>query len=230
MKTSEDTLTLQVTEAQAKDVGRGIARIDPKDMAKLGLEVVDIVELEGKGKTVAKVIPAFPDDRGKRTIQIDGLVRENAKVGLGEKISLGKAASKPAERIVLTPLTLVRTLRYDRDQKYIGTLLEGLPMMAGDRIRANLFGARSCDFEVLDTTPKGAVVIHPGTAVKMEAEEAARGKRGTKISYEDIGGLGREIQRVREMIELPLKYPQIFERLGIEAPKGVFLYGPPGCG
>ncbi|OGX06664.1 MAG: AAA family ATPase [Omnitrophica bacterium RIFCSPLOWO2_12_FULL_50_11] len=230
MKTSEDTLTLQVTEAQAKDVGRGIARIDPKDMAKLHLEVGEIVELEGKRKTVAKVMPSFPEDRGKRTVQIDGLVRENAKVGLGEKISLLKAASKPAERIVLTPLTLVRTLRYDRDQKYIGTLLEGLPMMAGDRIRANLFGARSCDFEVLDTTPKGAVVIHPGTAIKMEAEEAARGKRGTKISYEDIGGLGREIERVREMIELPLKYPQIFERLGIEAPKGVFLYGPPGCG
>jgi len=230
MKTSEETLTLQATEAQAKDVGRGIARIDPKDMAKLHLEVGDIVELEGKRKTVAKVMPSFPDDRGKRTIQIDGLVRENAKVGLGEKISLAKAASKPAERIVLSPLTLVRSLHYDRDQKYIGTLLDGLPMTAGDRIRANLFGARSCDFEVLDTTPKGAVVIHPGTAIKMEAEEAAERKRGTKVSYEDIGGLGREIQRVREMIELPLKYPQIFERLGIEAPKGVFLYGPPGCG
>jgi transitional endoplasmic reticulum ATPase len=230
MKTSEETLMLQVAEAQAKDVGRAIARIDPKDMAKLGLEIGEIVELEGKRKTIAKVMPSFPDDRGKRTIQIDGLVRENAKVGLGEKISLGKAASKPAERIVLTPLTLVRTLRYDHDQKYIGTLLEGLPMMAGDRIRANLFGARSCDFEVLDTAPKGAVVIHPGTAIKMEAEEAAEKKRGTKVSYEDIGGLGREIQRVREMIEIPLKYPQIFERLGIEAPKGVFLYGPPGCG
>ena len=230
MKTIQDALTLQVVETQAKDVGRGIARIDPKDMAKLGLEVGDIVELEGKRKTVAKVMPAFPEDRGKKIVQIDGIVRENAKIGLGEKLSLKKASSKPAERIVLSPLTLVRTLRYDRDQKYIGTLLEGLPMIVGDRIRANLFGARSCDFEVLDTTPKGAVVIHPGTTIKMEAEEAAERKRGTKVSYEDIGGLGREIQRVREMIELPLKYPEIFERLGIEAPKGVFLHGPPGCG
>lgn len=162
MKTSEETLTLQATEAQAKDVGRGIARIDPKDMAKLHLEVGDIVELEGKRKTVAKVMPSFPDDRGKRTIQIDGLVRENAKVGLGEKISLAKAASKPAERIVLSPLTLVRSLHYDRDQKYIGTLLDGLPMTAGDRIRANLFGARSCEFRGARYHTQGGGCDPPG--------------------------------------------------------------------
>lgn len=230
MKTTETALTFQVVEAQAKDVGRAIARIDPKDMAKLEVEIGDIVEIQAKRKTIAKVMPSFPEDRGKKIIQIDGLIRENAKVGLGEKISLKKMLARPAERIVLTPLTLVRALGFDRDQKYIGTLLEGLPMMAGDRIRANLFGARSCEFLVLETTPKEAVVIHAGTAIKMKTEEAAGKKGGVKVSYEDIGGLGREIQRVREMIELPLKYPQIFERLGIEAPKGVFLYGPPGCG
>lgn len=231
MKVRDETmLTLQVTEAQTKDVGRAIARIDPKDMAKLQVEIGEVVELEGKRKTVAKVMPSFPEDRGKRIVQTDGLIRENAKVGLGEKLSVKKTKIKPAERIVLSPLTLVRSLSFDQDHRYIGTLLEGLPMVVGDRIRANLFGARSCEFLVLETAPKEAVVIHAGTVIKMKAEEASGKKGGVKVSYEDIGGLGREIQRVREMIELPLKYPQIFERLGIEAPKGVFLYGPPGTG
>lgn len=222
-------LTLKVAEAKAKDVGRAIVRIDPADFKKIGIEVGDIIEVYGKRKTVAKVMPAYPEDRGKAIIQMDGLLRENAQAGLDEKVSIQKAEYKLADKIVLSPLTLMRSMRGAEDSKYLGSLLEGLPLVEGDRIRANLFGARSFDFMVISTLPKQAVLVHTGTTIKMKEEKEVKGK-WLKVSYEDIGGLNREIQRVREMIELPLKYPQVFERLGIEPPKGVLLYGPPGCG
>jgi len=227
--TKNRKLTLKVSEAKAKDVGRAIVRIDPEDFKKIGIEVGDIIEVYGKRKSVAKIMPAYPEDRGKAIIQMDGLLRENAQTGLDEKVSIQKCECKLADKIVLSPLTLMKSMRGAEDTKYLGSLLEGLPLVEGDRIRANLFGARSFDFVVFSTLPKQAVFIHTGTTIKMKEEKEVSGKQ-LKISYEDIGGLGREIQRIREMIELPLKYPQIFERLGIEPPKGVLLYGPPGCG
>ncbi|MDI6892485.1 MAG: CDC48 family AAA ATPase [Actinomycetota bacterium] len=224
-----DVLTLRVSEALSKDVGRGIARIDPKDMEKINAQVGDTIEIEGKRKTVAKIMPTYVENRGKDVIQVDGLVRENAQIGLDEKVLIKKTFHKPAEKVVLSPTTLMRAMSGSRDIRYIGRLLEGLPLCEGDRIRANLFGARSQDFTVVSTTPKGAVLIHPTTAIKIKEEGVTR-ERGLKISYEDIGGLDKEIQRIREMIELPLRYPQVFERLGIDPPKGVLLHGPPGCG
>ncbi len=224
-----ETISLKVAEARSRDVGRGIARLDPKDMKRIGASVGDIVHLEGKKKTVAKVMPAYMEERGKKIIQIDGIVRENAEIGLDEKATVQKVEARSATKITLAPLT-VSTLRGDRDTRYIGRLLEGLPLVAGDRVRANLFGTRSCDFKVLDTHPKGAVLIQPTTLIRIKAEGIPEKRRGLKVSYEDIGGLNRQVQRIRELIELPLKYPEVFERLGIEAPKGIFLHGPPGCG
>ena len=222
-------MILKVKEALSKDVGRGIARMDPKDIERLGCEVGDVVQIEGKRKTPAKAMPAYMEDRGKGIVQIDGIIRENAQIGLDEKSSIEKVSYKPAERITLSPIS-ISGLRGEKDTRYIGRLLEGLPLVAGDRVRASLFGARSCDFKVLDTVPKKEVVlIQPTTTIRMEIKEGVE-RRGLKISYEDIGGLRKQIQRIREMIELPLKYPQVFERLGIGAPKGVFLYGPPGTG
>ena len=222
-------LTLRVAEAKPRDVGRGIARIDPHDMEKIGVEVGDIVQVEGKRKTAAKVMPAYPEDRGKSIIQMDGLLRGNAQVSLDEKVTVQKTNFLPADKIVLNPLTLVRSISRDRDTRYIGTLLDGLPLVEGDAIRANLFGTRSQDFTVISAVPKGVVLVHART--KIEVKGKAEAKTGDfKISYEDIGGLGKELHRIREMIELPLKYPQIFERLGIDPPKGVLLHGPPGCG
>lgn len=222
-------LILKVAEARPRDVGRGIARMDPKDFESLGCEVGDIVRISGKRKTAAKVMPTYVEDRDKGIIQIDGIIRENAQIGLDEKSSIEKVSYKPAERITLSPIT-ISGLRGEKDTRYIGRLLEGLPLVVGDRVRATLFGARSCDFKVLDTVPKKEVVlIQPTTAIRIEAKEGEE-RRGLKVSYEDIGGLTKQIQRIREMIELPLKYPQVFERLGIEAPKGVLLHGPPGCG
>jgi transitional endoplasmic reticulum ATPase len=221
-------LTLRVSEALTKDVGRGIARIDPKDMAEIGAEVGDIVQILGKRATVAKAMPAYMEDRAKDIVQIDGITRENAQIGLGEKAQVQRVDYKPANTIILAPISPRGALK-ERDTKYIGRLLEGLAAVPGDKVRATLFGTRYQEFSVVDASPKGAVIIHPTTSIRMKGERAAV-KEGVGVTYEDIGGLHKEIQRIREIIELPLKYPEVFERLGIEAPKGVLLHGPPGCG
>lgn len=212
-----------------KDVGRAIVRIDPEDMKLLELDVGDIVEIEGKRKTPVKLMPCYAEERGKRIIQMDGITRENTKVGVDERVKILKVAHKRATRVRLSPLTLSSLPQKDKDARYIGTLIEGLPVITGDRVRVTLFGSRSSDFKVLTTSPDGVVVINPATQIEIDSKEAGEPKTA-KISYEDIGGLGYQIQRIREMIELPLKYPQIFERLGIDPPKGVLLYGPPGTG
>ncbi|MDP2929149.1 MAG: AAA family ATPase, partial [Candidatus Omnitrophota bacterium] len=235
-KKKDNSLTLKVKEALPKDVGRVIARIDPEDLKALGLEVGEIVEIEGKRKTAAKLMPCYADERGKKIIQIDGIARENAHIGLDDKVKVRKVDSKPANKITLSSMTASTALRGEEDTKYIGSLVAGLPVSKGDKIRATLFGTRACDFKVEDTIPGGVVVIGSSTLLRMETKgrasddkEAAEGKHA-KISYEDIGGLGNQIQRIREMVELPLRFPEVFERLGIQPPKGVFFYGPPGCG
>jgi transitional endoplasmic reticulum ATPase len=225
---ADNRVILRVMEALPKDVGRAIARIDPEDMNNLGLEVGEIVEVEGKRKTAAKVMPCYVQDRGQNIIQIDGIIRENSKTGIDEKVTVRKVEHKPAQKITLSPLTVAGALQKDKDAKYIGSLIEGLPLTAGDKVRARLFGTRTCDFMVEDTVPGGVVLVSPATVIKVKAKGG--GVEKAKVSYEDIGGLSTQIQRIREMIELPLKYPEVFQRLGVEPPKGVFLYGPPGTG
>lgn len=222
-------ICLRTAEAKTRDVGRGIARMDPRDLERLGAAVGDIVEIEGKRRTLAKAMPAYSEDRGLQIIQMDGILRENGQIGLGEKARIQKITCKSAEKIHLEPLTLIGSLGGDRGSRYILRFLEGLPVLAGDRVRANLFGSRPCEFKILSTHPKGAVMIQPNTLLTIAARKAGE-KEEASVSYEDVGGLGRQIHRIREMIELPLKYPDIFERLGIDPPKGVLLHGPPGCG
>lgn len=219
-------ITLRVTESLPKDVGRGIARIDPADMHSVAASVGDIIEISGKKTTVAKLMPTYSENRGKGVIQIDGLVRENAKVGLDGRVTIKKISARNASKIILDPQNLTSN---NRESRYIGRLIEGLPLLKTDRIRANLIGSRSQDFLVLDTVPDGVVIVQPTTIIEIKSREGEK-KPSSKISYEDVGGLHKEIQRIREMIELPLKYPQIFQRLGIEPPKGVLLLGPPGTG
>jgi transitional endoplasmic reticulum ATPase len=228
-KTEIKQNVLRVSEARPRDVGRGIARFDPENMAELGVQLGDIIVIEGDRKTVAKVMPTYPEDRGKSMIQIDGLLRDNAQASLDSKVTVQKAAWQRAERLVLTSLSALKSISRDRDARYIGTLLDGLSIIEGDRIRANLFGTRSQDFTVVSTSPKGIVRIYGDTQIEITGKSDS-GTRVSKISYEDIGGLGKELRKIREMIELPLKYPQVFERLGIDPPKGVLLHGPPGCG
>jgi transitional endoplasmic reticulum ATPase len=222
-------LTLRVKEALLKDVGRAIARIDPKDMTAMSLESGDVIVIIGKRTTPVKVMPCYPEDRGKGLIQIDGISRENAQAGIDEKVRITKASCRPASKIKLKPDTASGSLFKADDAKYIGSLMNGLPVVKGDKVRAMLFGSRSVDYTVTGISPEGVVLISPNTVFQLElARTEAESKRN--VSYEDIGGLGNQVQRIREMIELPLKYPEIFERLGVQPPKGVFLYGPPGTG
>ena len=226
-------MTFKVKEALSKDVGRVIARIDPADINELGIEVGDIIEIAGKRKTAAKVMPCYVQDRGKKIIQMDGISRENARVGLDDSVKIRKVEYKSAGKITLSSLTASTPLQKDRDAKYIGSLIAGRPIIKGDQVRATLFGTRSCDFKVVNTVPAGVVVINTKTVIKMETKGKGGGGgegRPTKISYEDIGGLDTQVQRIREMVELPLRFPEVFERLGIDPPKGVFFHGPPGCG
>lgn len=218
------TLRLRVAEAMSKDAGHAYARISPADMEGLGVSIGDIVEVCGKRKTACKVMPMHRELRGKACVQMDGVSRENAGAGIDEFAALRKIAARIADHVVLAP---VNTTPSERDLDYIGSLLDGLPVMEGDRVRATLFGSRWIDFKVQSASPRGTVLIGPDTELTIgQASQAV----ARAISYEDVGGLRPQLRRIREMIELPLRHPEIFERLGIEAPKGVLLYGPPGCG
>lgn len=225
----DKNIFLRVSEALTRDVGRGIARIDPRDMEIIGASVGDVVEITGKKRTVAKVMPAYMEQRGKNIIQVDGIIRENAQVGLDEKVEVRKASYKQAAQIVVAPAVSVRTAPKDKDAGYIRKLLEGFPLLKGDKVRINFFGSMAREFVVVETIPREVVVVHSGTVVRIKPGEDLEEKHSL-VTYEDIGGLKKEIQRIREMVELPLKYPEIFARLGIEAPKGVLLYGSPGTG
>ena len=218
---------LKVFEALPKDAGRGLARIDPADMERLGLQIGDFVEISGKRKTIGKAMPAFKEHRGQSRIQIDGVMRDNCGAGLDQLVEVRKISPRAAQRVVLSPMTIVPR---ERDLQYIGSLLDGLPVGEGDLIRATLFGSRSADFKVASTSPAGPVVIKPATTLEVGKAKARQPEAPRALTYEDIGGLKRELRRIRETIELPLRYPEVFERLGIDAPKGVLLYGPPGCG
>ena len=228
---TEEVLKLKVVEGLPKDTGRGYARLDPAEIGKLGLSVGDIVQLRGKGMSVAKLMPTYPDMRGKGIVQLDGLTRRNAGLSVDDKVQIEPVLWKHATRIVLTPTTIVPG---QRDLKYIGSLLDGLPVVKGDILRAHLFGRRSADFKVEDCSPVGAVLINPSTALTIGKTAGQQSNNNAaaaqRLSYEDVGGLKHQVRRIREMIELPLRYPQVFERLGIDAPKGVLLSGPPGTG
>ena len=241
---------MRVTEALQKDAGRGIARIAKADMVSMGLNESDIVTITGQRQTVARVLPAEISDGECGFTQIDGIVRENAGAGISERVEIVLKPCQAARSVTLIPSANAKTLLHDEEQdifsrllnklrpgkkrnvnqttQNIRRLLDGLPATKGDRVRANLFG-RALDFVVSETVPSGAVVFCASTAIRISSGAVIR-ERSPAVSYEDIGGLGKEIARVREMIELPLRYPQLFERLGIDAPKGVLLYGPPGCG
>ncbi|MFZ5647369.1 MAG: CDC48 family AAA ATPase [Bacillota bacterium] len=230
---SEKEIQLKVTEAIPRDVGRNIARFDPAFFKLLEVEIGDIVKLEGKRTTCARVMPTFPGERNKEIIQIDGITRENVQAGLGEKIKITRADRKAAREIALAPLAPFSMAKIKKDGGYLNKLLDGLACTRGDRIRVNLFGASSQEFIIQEAQPDGFLQVDSSTRVRLatnQAETGCRAGKGNKVFYEDIGGLDSEIKRIREMVELPLRYPEVFERLGIDPPKGLLLTGPPGTG
>ncbi len=223
----KEEITLRVAEAYYRDVGRGIARIDPEAMAKLGLQSGDVIEIIGKSTVPAIVWPGYPEDRGKGIIRIDGSLRNNAGVGIDDRVKIRKAEAKPAEKVTLAPTEPVRLMG---GEAYLLRLLEGRPITRGQKIRVELFG-HTLTFVVTATKPAGVVIVSRDTKIELKEKPAEGVERAVpSVTYEDIGGLKRELRLVREMIELPLKHPELFQRLGIDPPKGVLLYGPPGTG
>jgi transitional endoplasmic reticulum ATPase len=218
--------SLKVLEAYTRDVGRGVARIDYDSMDSLTASTGDVIEIRGKRRTVAKCLPLYPSDEGKGIIRVDGLVRNNAGVAIGDTVVVRKIKAVPAEKVIVAPLEAIPPI----DERYLADALESVPLIKGDNVMVPYFGGR-LTFQVIGVTPAGndAVLVTQKTVFHIaEKGETLRGV--PQVTYEDIGGLKDEIQKVREMIELPLRHPEIFEKLGIEAPKGVLLYGPPGTG
>src|ERR687890_169476 len=224
---NDTTLSLKVLEAYTRDVGRGVARIDYDSMDSLSASTGDVLEIRGKRRTVAKCLPLYPSDEGKGIIRIDGLVRNNAGVAIGDTVVVRKIKAVPAEKVIVAPLEAIPPI----DERYLADALESVPLIKGDNVMVPYFGGR-LTFQVIGVTPGpgvDAVLVTQKTVFHIaERGETLRGV--PQVTYEDIGGLKEEIQKVREMIELPLRHPEIFEKLGIEAPKGVLLYGPPGTG
>jgi transitional endoplasmic reticulum ATPase len=218
----------RVAEALSKDVDRGLVRLDPQDLERLGVRIGDVVEITGKRSTVARAMPAYAAQRGQSLIQMDGIVRTNAGAGLDERVTVRQVQTEPARTVVLMPLENIQSMRGTAQSHYLARRLDGLPVVSGDQVRINLFGTRAQNFTVLETTPVGPVLIGPTSIIQLSSKDGV--PKQSTITYEDVGGLRREIRRIREMIELPLRYPEVFERLGIDPPKGVLLHGPPGTG
>ncbi len=251
-------IKLKVAEAVQDDVNKGIVRFDSILMKQIGVRPGDIVTIEGERQTVAIVDRSYPGDVGLNIIRMDGLTRRNAKTGIGETVKISKADVKEAKKIVLAPARkgiMIRAPNNIFKQGLLGrAVVKGdIISLGGTRRRRSAmahsplfadifemldetlmggFGLGDLKFIVADTNPKGAVIISDLTEVVLnpEAVEIEEKEAVPEVTYEDIGGLDEEIKKIREMVELPLKHPEIFQRLGIEAPKGVLLHGPPGTG
>ena len=229
-----ESLTLRVAKAIPSDVGHGRARV-PFDN-ELNLKPGDIVEIAGEQKTAAIVWRCRPEDANLGVIRIDGIIRKNAGVSLGDRVTISKVETQPCQRLVLSPV-MAKQQKVRFGPGIEGFARRGLnkrPVVAGDRIfipGMTLF-AEALPFAIVSTSPKGIVQVLPDTeiVIKEEAVDEEESGQGQTISYEDIGGIGEQLQKVREMIELPLKHPNLFRRLGIDPPRGVLLHGPPGTG
>ena len=236
---SDSTVTLILTVVEGLTVPRGEAHISAAALAALECAPGDIVRVTGSRTTIARVVAWPTPPAGSNTastnasdavIAMDGLVRQNAGAALGDEVRVVRVAASPAVSAALVPLGGPQALS-EVELRHIARALRGLPVTSGDIVRAGGIGLGARDFQVLATNPASAVVLDGGTSLRIQPQgSSAVSLRTSQVTYEDIGGVGRELERVRELIELPLRHPELFDRLGIDAPKGVLLFGPPGTG
>ena len=225
-KAKAESLQLRVVESKQRDVGKRRARISHEVMGTLEIAPGDVIELVGKRRTVASAWPADEDDIEKDVIRIDGQTRKNASVALNDLVTVGKIDVKSAKSIVLLPMG--GKIAVDREFcEFVKNRLKGFPLIEGDEISVVILG-NSMDFKVQRVVPKGIIRIESSTKLNILADTTVDKK--PRVTYEEIGGLKEQIEKLREIVELPLRHPEVFQRLGIEPHKGIMLYGPPGCG
>src|ERR687896_479070 len=224
---NNNKMSLKVAETNPKFVGRGMALVDPKVMEEMDLSTGDVLEISGKKKSYVLLWSSQREDQGKKLIRIDGYTRNNIGVGIDDIVSVRKVNVKKTEQVILAPTEELNIVGLE---DYLPELLEGRVVTRGDMIPLNIMGRR-IGFAVTSTSPTDAAsLIDSNTEFIIGSIPKAAAKGVPRVSYEDIGGLKNEVQKFREMIELPLRHPEIFDRIGIEAPKGVLLHGPPGTG
>ncbi|HHW29310.1 MAG TPA: CDC48 family AAA ATPase [Syntrophomonadaceae bacterium] len=211
------------------DAHKGIVRILADAMKQLGLSSGDAVEVEGKRCTLARVLPAFSDSCSVGSIQMDGILRQNAGVGIGEEVTIRPTVWERARSVVLAPAVAGWIPTDDLEIAHFKQKLIGLPVRVEDIVALPTFAGNEENFVVEGVLPKGNVIIGKDTAVYFKGSEGSE-KLSMSVRYEDVGGLSKEVQKIREIVELPLKYPRLFRVLGVDAPKGILLYGPPGTG
>jgi transitional endoplasmic reticulum ATPase len=241
---------LQVANARPEDSGRGLARLPRAVMAELGLQQGDVIEISGKRLTAARAVDPYPEDEGLEVIRLDGLQRANAGVGAGDQVELKKVASQPAQKVIFAPAQPEIRLEGPGEalkRNFVGRALvagdvvathgqqrvapDNMPPQLAQMLAAPAFALTEIRLTVVSTAPKGIVHIDEQTEVELRAEFAEVGDaRRADVTYDDIGGMGDTIRQLREMVELPLRYPELFTRLGVDPPRGVLLHGPPGTG
>ncbi|MEM3671174.1 MAG: CDC48 family AAA ATPase [Thermoprotei archaeon] len=223
----DGSVVLRVAEAKQRDVGRNKVRVDSDIMAKINVGIGDVVEIYGKRKTVAIVWPAYVEDKGTDTIRMDGLIRKNCGVSIGDKVVVKKIVPKAAASVKLAPSSYSITV----DPPFISYVKKKLvdyPLVEGDTVLIPVLG-QAISFTVVAVKSTDAVMVTENTQITI-LDKPTESSGVPRVTYEDIGGMKDVIPKVREMIELPLRHPELFKRLGIEPPKGVLLYGPPGSG
>jgi len=223
---TNDPLQMRVAEAKQRDIGKKRARIGPDAMDYLKVSPGDVIQITGKKSTCAIVWPSDEDEKYPDTIRIDGQTRNNTDVGLNDTVTIKKIATKPAKSITLSPVS--DTVTVDKEfSDFVKNRLKGLPLSHGDEISVMILG-NAMNFKISKISPKGVIRIERATTLTILSEKSDDKK--FRITYEEVGGLRSEIKVMREIVELPLRHPELFVRLGIEPHSGVLLYGPPGCG
>ena len=220
-------ITLKIEETAQRHVGKGIGVIDPKIVKENKWQTGQIIEITANKKSHVKVWPGPSEDYGSGIIRIDGLTRHNIGAGIGEKATLKLVDAAEATQITLSP---IEKISVEGLQEYMSTLYEGHVFTTGDTIIVNTSLGGKTQLIVTATTPQKPVIVSPKTVFKLGSMTQAVDNSVPRITYDDLGGLKKEVQKIREMVELPMRHPELFEKLGIEAPKGVLLYGPPGTG